>query len=325
MFDFEKVVIWGYKINNKSNRPVYINKKRKEHTHSHIHQGFYKGFKKLGYETYWIDDRDVTANIDFKKSLFITMGDTENRKMPCRDDSFYIFHNSDIRPFFKRGVSRKKYMGLQVYTHDCIPRKLTRLFPDDPFQLYNIEHHILHFPWATDLFPDEIEENIKKMKNFPTKPVVNFVGMIIEPWDDFSKACKKNGIKFSRFGGFDKYKVSSKENMRLVQESIMAPAIVCKFQEDKGYIPCRIFKNISYGKYGITNSDTVNKLFFNELIYDSNVSKLFDQAYHKSKNINWSILEKHMRFVAERHTYLNRCQALLDIFKKIIVYEEDKL
>ena len=316
MFDFEKIVIWGFKVRSLNG---YI------HTHAWIHKGFYEGFKKLGYETHWFDDKDE-PKMDFRKTLFITMGDKENTKMPCRDDCFYIFHNSNIPPFFNKGASRKNFMVLQVYTHDCIGRKLSRLFPDDPFQLYNLEQHILYFTWATDLFPEQIEENIKNIKKFKVRPVVNFVGMCIPPWDQFSNACKKKAIKFTKVGGYDKRKVTPAENMRLVQESFMAPAIVCKFQEDKGYIPCRIYKNISYGKYGITNSKTVNELFFNELIYDNNVERLFQKAYVKirSGTTEWDKLEKHMRFIGDKHTYLNRCQTLLDVFGKIIMYKNTK-
>lgn len=311
MLDINQVVIWGYKIRNLNE---YV------HTHAWIHQGFHKGFLKLGYKTYWFDDKDDLKDKNFEKTLFLTMGNTENTKMPCREDSYYIFHNSNIPLFFEKGVSCDKFMVIQVYTHDCKTRNLTRLFPDDPFQLYDLNSRIMYFPWATDIFPEEIEKNMKRIKTFPIKKVVNFVGMIIQPWDKFSRACSKKGIRFTKVGGYDKRKVDINTNQRLIQESFMAPAIVCKFQEDKGYIPCRIFKNISYGKFGITNSETVNELFFNELIYDSDVEKLFQKAYMKINGgtINWELLEKHMKFVAERHTYLNRCQTLIDIFNKIL-------
>lgn len=313
MFNFDKIVIWGFKIRDLNQ---YV------HTHAWIHQGFYQGFKKLNYPTYWFDDKD-TPTIDFKNTLFITMGDTENTKLPCRDDCFYIFHNSNIVPFFEKGVSRKKFMVLQVYTHDCKTRSLTRLFKDDPFQLYNLNERILYFPWATDIFPDEIKNNIKKIKTFKTKKIINFVGMIVDPWPAFSNAAKKKGIFFTKIGGYDKKKVSKEDNQKLIQESFMAPAIQCEFQVTKGYIPCRIFKNISYGKIGITNSKTVNEYFNNELIYHSNIDRLFNMAFDviNKNNTNWILLEKHMNLIADKHTYLNRCKALLDVFTKIIMQD----
>ncbi len=310
--DFDKIVIWGHKIRNLNE---YI------HTHSWVNGGFYKGFKKLGHTTYWFDDKNYDKNMNYSKTLFLTMGNKENKNMPILVDSYYIFHNSNIPPFYEKvGISKKNYMVLQVYTHDCKTRNLTRVFDDDPFQLYNLNQHIIYFPWATDLFPEDIEKNIKRIRGLPVKKVIRFVGMIIQPWPVFAKAARRKGIFLTKVGGYDKQKVTPEENQRLIQESFIAPTIVCKFQEEKGYIPCRIFKNISAGKYGVTNSATVNELFFNELIYDHDVEKLFQKSYLMVKDgkTDWGKLEKHMRFVAEKHTYLNRCQTLLDIFKRIL-------
>ena len=311
--DFKQVVIWGYRI-----RTLVGN--RGPHTHAWIHNGFYRGFAKMGYKVLWFDDEDNTNGVDFSKSLFITMGNEQNEKMPCRDDCYYILHNTNANIFFDKGVSRDKYMILQVYTHDCIPRNLTRVYPEDKYQLYNAVDKILYFPWATDIFPEDIEVNIKKIRNLPRQPVVNFVGMIIQPWDQFAYQCRQLGIRFSKVGGFDKIRVSMQDNIKLIQNSYMAPAVQTKFQVDNGYIPCRIFKNISYGQFGMTNSATVNDYFFNELVYAPNVRELCVKGYNivKNEQIDYDKLERHMRYVAKNHTYLNRCKTLLDIFEKII-------
>ena len=310
MFEFNKVVIWGYKIYNSNNT---------NHTHSWVHQGFYRGFKKLGYETYWFTDNDY-LNIDFEKTLFITMNNTENKNMPCRSDCYYILHNCEIEKFFDKGVSKDKIMILQVYTHDCKTRDLKRVYEDDPFQLYNIKDKILYFPWATDIFPEDIKNNMKDIKNFKTKRVINFVGTSVKPWDKFMLISKRFGILFNSLGGNSHKKVSINDNQKLIQESFMAPSIQSDWQVEKGYIPCRIFKNISYGKFGITNSNTVNEYFNNELIYDKNVIKLFQKAYNiiNTNKTDYNILLKHMQYVSDKHTYINRCETLINIFDKII-------
>ena len=211
------------------------------HTHAWIHQGFFRGFQKLGYETYWLDDKDPLPNIDLANTLFLTMGDKENTKMPCRPDCYYIFHNSNIPPFFKKGVMRTKFMVIQVYTHDCKTRDLTRVYENDPDQLYNLNARTLYIPWAIDIFPEDIKNNMNKIQKFKTKNVVNFVGMIIQPWPVFARAARRKGIFFTKIG-FDKKKVSIDRNIELIQESYMAPAIQCKFQVDKGYSGYRASK-----------------------------------------------------------------------------------
>ena len=104
IFDIDRIVIWGYKIRSLTS---YI------HTHAWIHQGFYMGFKRLGYETHWFDDQD-NPKINFKKTLFITMGDKENTKMPCRPDSFYI---TPISLHFSIKVSHMITLWLCKYIH----------------------------------------------------------------------------------------------------------------------------------------------------------------------------------------------------------------
>ena len=316
MFNFDRIVIWGYRIRSLSS---FV------HTHAWIHQGFYLGFKKLGYDVYWFDDKDaikekIPNDFNFKNTLFITMGVEDNIFMPYRDDCYYILHNPDVEEMFDRGIPRNRVMFQQVYGTLCKSRNLKRVYPDDPFQLYNPNSKDLYFPWATDIFPEDIEKNIQKIKHFNLKNYFYLIGMIVKPWEQFAFAAKKKNIYFVKTGGFEKRKVSIKENQKLIQESFMAPALQCPQQIDMGYIPCRIFKNISYGKFGITNNPTVNELFNNELIYHPVANKLFDKAYDiiTQGKINYDILEKHMRFVAEKHTYLNRCQTLLDIFKIIL-------
>lgn len=92
----------------------------------------------------------------------------------------------------------------------------------------------------------------------------------------------------------------------------MAPAIVGSWQKSVGYIPCRIFKNISYGQMGITNSQTVFDLFEGKIVYNSNTLKLFYEAEKKLKELNYEDIYKLMDFVKQNHTYLNRIKVLID-------------
>ena len=114
------------------------------------------------------------------------------------------------------------------------------------------------------------KENIKNLENIISKsnlsnPKINFVGMMTNEWGLVSQYSKKNNIIFNANGGTfnlesDKNK-TIEENMKLIQESIIAPSVQTEWQVNNLYIPCRIFKNISYGKMGLTNNPAVNELF----------------------------------------------------------------
>lgn len=101
--------------------------------------------------------------------------------------------------------------------------------------------------------------------------------------------------------------------MKLIQESIIAPALQSEWQIENGYIPCRIFKNISYGKMGITNNDTVNLLFNNKLIHSLDIAFLVQQGlkFTNLSNYKNTVIEL-MEFVKNKHTYINRINFILN-------------
>ncbi|MBI3900677.1 MAG: hypothetical protein HY324_00840, partial [Chlamydiia bacterium] len=77
-FAFERVVIWGHSLHS--------------HTHSYIHEAFYRAFKELGYEAYWLNDDDDIEDLNLSNALFITEGQVDHR-IPVRSDGLYVIHN----------------------------------------------------------------------------------------------------------------------------------------------------------------------------------------------------------------------------------------
>ncbi|MCX5921922.1 MAG: hypothetical protein NTX86_01180 [Candidatus Dependentiae bacterium] len=298
---FKKVIIWGHKLHS--------------HTHSYIHYAFYKTFKHLGYDTYWLDNTDEVSTIDFTNSLFITAGQVD-QKIPLRNDCRYILHNCNLekyQPLFEQNLC----ILLQVYTHDCIKRNDTKI--DDCIYM-DINNKILYMPWATDLLPYEIDAIKKQVSHRKTEDCFYWIGSV---WGDneqgnydtlnqFVKACTKNNIKFKQF-----LFISPEENIQYMQQSYLAPALQGQWQCENGYIPCRIFKNISYGQMGITNSKTVYDLFKGKIVYNQDAFQLFYDAQERLRTMDITELYELMDFVRDNHTYINRVQSLLD-FMNII-------
>ena len=110
--------------------------------------------------------------------------------------------------------------------------------------------------------------------------------------------------------------------MRLIQQSIIAPAIQTKWQVDNGYVPCRIFKNISYGKMGLTNNITVLKLFNNNIIYHPDIDSLLVNGLNfekTNKEEKKEIIVKNMEYVRDNHTYLNKIETIFWFFNNVNV------
>jgi len=301
---FKKVVIWGHKLHS--------------HTHSYIHYAFYKTFKHLGYNTYWFDNKDDVRDIDFSHSLFITEGQVD-QKIPLRDDCRYILHNCKMGKY-KKLFDQGNCIVLQVYTHDCLKRddqEIEKCFCID------LEHKVIYMPWATDLLPYQVDEVKQQLSNEKKENYTCYVGTINRSGQinnrgsiyGFASACKNNGIDFKNYS-----KISPEKNVEVIRKSLFAPAIQGAWQCEHGYIPCRIFKNISYGSIGITNSKTVYELFNKKIIYNPDTYQLGLDAIEKMKNFDMSELYELMDFVRDNHTYINRINYLfwfLDMVKPI--------
>lgn len=311
---FKKVILWGHKLHT--------------NTFSYINAGFYRAFQHLGYDIYWFDNNDDLRNFDFSNSLFITEGQVD-QKIPLRKDCFYILHNCDGNKYTQL-TSLGHTIILQVYTHDCIERNVTWI---DDCMCYDMAAGVIYLPWATDLLPHEIEQNKQKTRTAKRKNEIVYIGAFgdgirifgdriygnIDQITPFLKAAAENNISFNHVR---ECSCSMETNIDLVQSAYMAPAIQGQWQVKKGYIPCRIFKNISYGAFGITNSKTVYDLFHGKIIYNPDEYQLFYDAKEKIDNLNLNELYELMDFVKEKHTYINRIHDMLWFFEK--VYESKK-
>jgi len=303
---FSKVIIWGHPLHS--------------HTHSYVHWGFYRAFKHLGYEAYWVSSIDEIKNIDLANALFITEGQVD-KNMPKRQDCYYILHNANSASYLEL-LHNNRCIALQVYTHDCLPGVTEKL---DECIFSNVIRKIIFMPWATDLLPYEIDDIKQYHMKDKKQPIVNWVGTIgggvfgnkVEI-EDFKKACNENNITFNHM-----INASMEKNIDLIGASYMAPAIQGPWQCEKGYVPCRIFKNISYGQWGITNNKMVYDLFKGKVIYNSDTYQLFYDAKAYIDNASMSELYELMDFVKNKHTYINRIETLLKFMKEALNIKEE--
>lgn len=291
---FSRVIIWGH--------PLHSN------TFSYVHLAWYRAFEYLGYEVYWINSQKELNGIELNNTLFITEGQVDS-DMPCRDDCYYVLHNCNYDRY-KELFEKNRCISLQVYTHDCL-KYATQKFDECIYG--NSDAKILFMPWATDLLPYEIDEIKKQLIKGKKENYIYWVGSIgagtfgnskqIEP---FEKACYENNINLLHI-----VNQSMHDAIAAIKKSYMAPAIQGEWQCEVGYIPCRIFKNISYGQWGITNNKTVYDLFEGKITYNSDTYQLFYDAKHKIETMQMTELYELMDFVKTKHTYVNRIELLL--------------
>lgn len=288
-----KVVVWGLPLHS--------------HTHSYIHQAFFRASHFMGFETYWVNDVDEANEIITPGTIVIACN-VGYEKLRFKEGAKYVLHNSDDRDDLKQG----EFINLKVYTHEVLQKPVEDL---GDLSFWQQNDKTLFQPWATDLMPSEIS-NIDPIVQTSSNNHVTWVGSVlwgehgnIDELQRYGEICKQQEIAFDVVRC-----VSLEETIHLIRNSRHAPAIQGKWQIEKGYIPCRVFKNISYGCWTVTNSSTVSRLL--EIEHNSTIDETFECAEKFVKDGNPNRIKEKMNLVSERHTYVNRLNNILKVLGK---------
>lgn len=316
-----KVIIWGYPFGS--------------HTHSYIHDGYYRAFKYLGYDTYWFDDNNHPINFDYNNCLFITEGFAD-KKIPILETSTYcVMYCPDPSKYEKA----KKYIDVRssainfkdhIYEYSIDNGRCQQIGPtcyyepatNGTIQFKNSHVHKemkdfdkFYLGWCTNLLPHEINLDWR----FKTREnAIYFCGTLSDSgicenmsnWRDFIKTCQENGIQFKHNCPWQR-SLSTEQVINYTQRSYMMPDIRGPEHIRTGIITCRLFKSISYGQLGLTNSKAMYEAMGKLAIYDHNPIILFRKGIEELKNYN--LIAEQMEYVRHHHTYINRIHSLLSI------------
>jgi hypothetical protein len=270
-----------------------------------VHEGFARAFRFLGYDVHWVDDDDDVSGMDFRGALFLTEGQVDGR-IPIRRDCKYVLHNCEAERY---ASVRSHCLNIQVYCAKNI--RQGRFDRVGPVSYY--ADGVLYQPWATDLLPHEISLDWASM---PREAASYWIGTIGGGWfgnireiEGFRQACQERGVRF-----VPRASVPRDTHIALIQRSCLAPAITGTWQLSEGYVPCRIFKNISYGQLGLTNSAAVNDLFDGRLVVDQDTRQLFadgEDALHDPGA--GARVRDLMQTVRDTHTFVQRIATILAV------------
>lgn len=304
-----KIIIWGY--------PLY------KHSLSFINNGFFRAAKYLNYETYWFDDSNYPKDFDYTGCIFITQWYACNN-IPLNKDSIYFVHDIhennkgkflDYNFYDLRYLEREHHDAAYSYTLPNNLRKLeTGVFIDDP------KKHI-YMAWATNLLPNEIDLNSVYIKR---NPIWYFTGN----WNDgrangcdpehanaplarkFAELLKQDGVDFYRH----EHWISEEEQLGVIKKSYCWPDFRGPTQQQWGYVPCRVFKAISGGHLGISNTDAFAAIdnFLDEYyVYSTDIIEMYE--LFKKYNNDEQFKINQMKLVKDRNTFVNRLKGLLSV------------
>lgn len=331
---FNKVIVWGF--------PLYT------HSQSYIHDGWYKAFKYLGYDTYWFHDNSYPSvdDFDYKNCLFVTEGFVDNN-IPLDKSNIYFVHlaknpakyiNAGVRLIDQRHLLDIQDSWIYSFKFKDVENKLEKINnytfyeknANDLCLVRDLRNNISGYEafycyFGTDLTPDQI--NIDDMHIEREEKIMHFIGTIrdynINVINKLKIGLEKNGIEFIHSDTWSCPK-TDEECKYLIQKSYIAPDVrcdsylsygektyCCTNHKVTGWVACRIFKNISYGQIGITNSKKTYELFGGDIIYSDNEEELADLAIPKRKD--YDMIKRQMTYVKDNHTYVKRVKDLISI------------
>jgi hypothetical protein len=200
----------------------------------------------------------------------------------------------------------------------------------DEWTVFSASQKILHQPWATNLLPEEINLD---WSNSTRDMCARYVGTVSNSGASdnlsyvagFADACSSKGVRFECYGGYTggfshpnitvrTGFIDNDSHRELITKSYLAPQFCSKFQLEVGYVPCRIFKNISYGQYGLTNMPELQRIFDGKLITASSGAELFEAAESGKQKQD---LRELMMLVRDKHTYVSRVKTILKALEQV--------
>lgn len=304
--NIKRILIWGLR--------------KKYHTHRHIHQAFYKNAKKLGYETLWVEDEkknqkyiqsgDLIISADPIGKMVPEKHTFEEYNLPIRNDIYYCLHN--FKDIFIEKVPKDKCMFLQVYND--IVNTIPEIEKWGPVTYFDKNTKTLYQPWGTDLLPEEFKKPIFRQNRF-----VFWIGSI---WNDslnrgnldeinqLKIVLKKHKLHFIQLRFVPDFL-----NTLFVRLSRIAPAIAGRFQTEVNYLPCRMFKNISYGQLGITNIKKFKDILGDSFIEGESIEEIIDKSLSLSKAEYFDIIKKQQEII-KSYTYKNALNNIIKVLKQ---------
>ena len=304
----QKIIFWGY--------PLHTD------TLSYVWNAMKRAFEHLEHECYWFDDKNYPKYFDYTDCVFIGEGKACNN-MPLLMNNTYIIHYLHQPERFLNSVGRlidmrymvDRHFGDPQYTWSFDRNNCTKLEEGIYYDNDKTLYEKIYICWATNLLPYEIDFNNRFIER---KRVFNFIGSISPStqWgqqdqiQEFIQECAKNNINFCHYNPWSNPQTED-SLIKLTQESFLAPDFRGPKHLEIGLMPCRLFKNISYGQLGLTNSEKAYEYLEGLPIFSSSPKELFYLGLNSQKN--YELIEKQMKLIKEKHTYINRVKGLIKL------------
>lgn len=282
--NYEKLVLWGAHGDLDSLR--------------HIWRHYQETANKLGIQAIGVPDLESSLSHLTPDTLVLAADVWSKHIGVARPGVDYVLHNFDGSHELCRSLedTPERILRIQVYTNDSNGEEWA------PFRLYNREGRVLFQPWGTNLLPEEFFEPVYNLQSNE----VTFVGAV---WSDQYQGTELgneqviNELKALLAGRGLKFRhlthVTDEENVAAVRSARLAPAFAGQWQVDHNYLPCRVFKNISYGTIAITNVPAFKDMFRYCGLKGETVAELLDESLNMKRSHYVEMVKEQQRVIGK--------------------------
>lgn len=287
---YKRLVLWGLTEGRDSFR--------------HIHRHYLHACQRLEKEVAWLEDA-IESRVLLNPGDLVFAVDIASYNLgnPVEGVS-YVLHNFDASNPIWDGLEEKNFLRLQVYTNACERQGVEW----EPARRYDHENRILFQPWGTDLLAGEFHEPIFA----PQSKEVPFVGSI---WDgdgqgNIHAVAELREIVDAHRLVFRHYQnVPDRRNVWAVRTGRLAPALAGAWQIEQDYLPCRVFKNVSYGALALTNVPKFRELFKGCFSSYGSISQIITDALALTES-EYLELTRAQQEVVKRYTYKESLESI---------------
>jgi hypothetical protein len=299
---FRKVVVWGLR--------------RQWHSSRFVHKAFAETLRRLEIPVVWTDYTSDPGIIE--PSDFVITSNAPGRATrgdplaPFCRGAYYCFHGflhsgyrgSDRPP--RHEVDREHSLNLEVFVNAA----LTASDQWDAVTYFDEPSKTLYQPWGTNLTEDQF-----RPPTVPRSPFVFWVGAIWDgnraEIDELRRVLRDHSLRLVHL----KF-VPDWVNIAAVRRSRVAPAIAGRWQVEHNYLPCRMFKNISYGQVGISNVPKFAELYSGCHVPGDTTAELINNVLSLTKH-DVRELTAEQQNITREHTYV---QKLRNIFRAMFEF-----
>lgn len=270
----------------------------------HVHRHYYTTAGRLGKDVAWLPDDRKSRDLLEKGDLVFAVDVASEHIGPAVEGVEYVLHNFDASHDVWEGMREEQALRLQVYTNACERHGVAW----GPARRYDRAGRILFQPWGTDLLAEDFKPPVFN----PDSTEVPFVGSI---WDgdgqgnitaitELKKVCADRRLVFRHY-----VHVSDKRNLHAVRAARLAPAFTGAWQIEQDYLPCRVFKNVSYGALALTQVPKFRELFGDAFTCWGSVGQIVTDALELDEQTYLDLVAA-QQDVVRRYTYRESLQAI---------------